>query len=59
MFKLLYLRVDVNVYTLLRVNQGLNTLYRKEFQKGKYIDSTLKAYLDPSLAWRTPGFYAA
>ena len=30
LFILVYLMVDVNAYTLLRVNQGLNTFFQKD-----------------------------
>lgn len=53
--KWLYLMVDVKPYTLLRVNQGLNTSCGKE---GKLTGSTRGVYLDTSIAWRTPDFYA-
>jgi hypothetical protein len=33
-------------------------LWRKNAQEGKLIGWILRAYVDTSLAWRTPGFYA-
>jgi len=35
--RLLYLMVDMNAYTLLRVNQGGNTFCRKEYPGRKLI----------------------
>lgn len=52
MFILAYLMVDVDAYTLFRANQGLNTFCEKECP-GREAH---QAYLDASLAWRTPVF---
>jgi hypothetical protein len=54
--KLLHL---LQMYIVIRVNQGLNTFLQEEvLREGKLICSTLKSYLDTALTRRTLGFYA-
>ena len=51
-----YLMANVNVYTLLRVNQGLNIFCGNECPRREahwLITQRLSRYLDTSLAWRT------
>jgi hypothetical protein len=51
-----YLMANVNVYTLFRVNQGLNIFCGNECPRREahwLITQRLSRYLDTSLAWRT------
>jgi hypothetical protein len=47
---------DVNAYTLIKVNQGLNTFCRRGCPGREAHWLNIQAYLDTSLAWRTLGF---
>lgn len=47
--------VDVNSYTLLRVNQKLNTFWGKECPGREGYWLMAQGYLDASAAWRTTG----
>jgi hypothetical protein len=44
--------VCVNAYTLFQVNQGLNTLCRREYLGRDFYWLKGQGYLDASLAWR-------
>lgn len=56
MFKLLYSMTDVNSYSLLRVNQELTTLCKKECPGRQAYWLNTGAYQDTLLAWRASGF---
>lgn len=59
LFILVYLTVDINAYTLLGTNQGLNNFCRKEYLGREAHWLKAWAYLDTSSAQkRTLGIYA-
>ena len=47
--------VDVNAYTLFRVNLGINSFCGKEYPGRDAHWLKVQSYLNTSLAWRTPG----
>ena len=53
--KLFYLMVDVNAYTLLKVNQRLNAFFREGMPRMGSSLAEYWGYLDASLAWSTLG----